>query len=162
MECSLAQVGANTAWTLIIASVVIAVGAATLVFSRRKAPALVMMLLAVAVVGAGAGAGTVAAGAPVCEPVCFDLDAADVLFNDPPPDIVLESDDGVHVQAFATASANGSCSGSSWQVGTGAIADTEAEAEAICGGPVVNLATSFPAGTLPVPAANVWGCIDEA
>ena len=160
MECSLAQVGANTAWTLIIATLVIGVGAAALVFSRRKAPALAMMVHAIGVVGAGAG--TAAAGSAACEPVCFDLDASDVFFDNPPPDLLLESDDGVHVQAYAFASADGSCSGSSSQVGTGAIAETEAEAEAICGGPVVNLAASFPAGTLPVPAANVWGCIDEA
>ncbi len=161
MECSLAQVGANTAWTLIIASVVIAVGAATLVFSRRKAPALAMMVLAIGVVGAGAGAGTAAAGSAACEPVCFDIVAPEGFEGPPPNDLLLESDDGIHIQATMFASFDGSCTGSSSPVGDGAIAETEEEAEAICESAVVNLAASFPAGTSPVPATNVWGCQND-
>ena len=161
MECSLAQVGANTAWTLIIASVVIAVGAATLVVSRRKAPALAMMVLAIGVVGVGAGAGTAATGSAACEPVCFDIVAPEGFEGPPPQDLLLESDDGIHIQATSFTSTDGSCSGSGTPVGVGAIADTEEEAEEICEGPAVQLAASFPAGTSPVPAANVWGCQAE-
>ena len=157
MECSLAQVGANTAWTLIIASVVIAVGAATLVLSRRKAPALAMMILAVGVVGAGAGAGTAAAGSSACEPVCIDVgerlgeEATDY-------DLLLTSDDGVYFEGAIYESTDGTCTGQFSFAGVGAIADTQEEAEALCEGDVTNLQATAPAGTTPLPAANLWGC----
>ena len=157
MECSLAQVGANTAWTIIIATIVIGVGAAVLVLSRRKAPALAMMILAVGVVGAGAGAGTATAGSSACEPVCFDVGAR----GDeevPDYDLLLTSDDGVYFEGAVYQSSDGTCSGSPSLAGVGVIADTQEEAEALCEGDVTNLQATAPAGTTPLPAANLWGC----
>lgn len=156
MECSLAQVGANTAWTLIIASMVIAVGAATLVLSRRKAPALAMMLLLVGVVGAGAGGGTASAGSAACEPVCFDVGERDE--EVPDYDLLLTSDDGVYFEGAVYQSTDGTCSGAPSLAGVGVIADTQEEAEALCEGDVTNLQATAPAGTTPLPAANLWGC----
>lgn len=158
MECSLAQVGSNTAWTLIVATIVIAVGAGTLIVSRRTAPAVALMVMVFGAIGVGAGSAE--AGAPACEPVCFDvLDSPEAgEFPESIPDLLLESDDGVHVVATVFGSNDGTCTGDNEVVGTGAIADTEDEAEEICGGPATNLLAEGGALLDPAPAPNVWAC----
>lgn len=155
MECSLAQVGSNTAWTLIVATIVIAVGAGTLLVSRRTAPAVALMVIALGAIGVGAG--SAAAGAPACEPVCFDL-ADDPESEGGEPDMLLESDDGVHVTATFFESEDGTCTGEAAILGVGVIADTQEEAAGLCGGDVFNLLDEMGAYLTPTPAANLWGC----
>jgi len=157
MECSLAQVGSNTAWTLIVATIVIAVGAGTLLVSRRIAPAVALMVIALGAIGTGVG--SAAAGAPACEPVCFDVpEFDDGILEGPDYDLLIESDDGVHLVGTWFESTDGTCTGDSEPSGSGARAETEAEAEIICGGPVQNLLATAPEGLNPLPAADLWMC----
>ncbi len=158
MECSLAQVGSNTAWTLIVASIVIAVGTGTLLVSRRTAPAVALMVMAFGAIGVGAG--SAAAGAPACEPVCFDL-PDDPESEGPEYDLLLESDDGIHVTGTIYQSTDGTCTGDHGVIGEGVIADTEEEAEILCEGDAVPLVEEVGEGLVPTPASNLWACQTE-
>lgn len=155
MNCAIPDTGSNSTWTLVIAALVLVVGVAALIVSRRSSHAMALMGLAVVVLGVGAGAGRAhAVSAPDCSglPVCFDLPQGG-------PDLKLESTDGIHLTGTAYSSLDGTCSGAPIDGGgAGAIAGSEDEAIAICQGPVTNLLLTAPLGLTPTPQSNWWGC----
>ena len=154
MNCTIPDTGSNTTWTLVVAALVVVVGVAGLLVSRRSSHALALMGLAIVVLGVGAGAGRASAvSAPDCSglPMCFDLPAEG-------PDLLLTSTDGIHLEAMSFTSRDGTCTGESQSAGPGAIADTEEEAVAICQADVTNLLATAPDGLTPTPQSNWWGC----
>ncbi len=156
MNCAIPDTGSNSIWTLVVAALVLAVGAAALIITRRTSHAMALMGLAIVVVGVGVGGKASAVSAPDCTglPVCFDVPGE-------APDLKVETTDGIHLTATSYASLDGTCTGASGGVGTGAIAGTEDEAIAICQGPVTNLQASAPIGVSPTPQANWWGCYGD-
>jgi len=156
MDCSLAGAGANSTILLVIAAVVLCAGSVAVVMSRRKAPTLAAVAFAFAVVGVGGAAGRADAAAQSCAgfPVCLQNPSSPFF------DTKVDTTDGVHLIATNYSSSDGSCTGDAESAGTGAIADTEAEAEAICGTDVMNLNTIGVAlGITPTPPVNWWGCV---
>lgn len=155
MDCSLnGATGANSTALMLIAAVVLCCGTVAVVMSRRKAPALAAVAFAFAAVGVGGAAGRADAAAVSCAgfPVCVQVPVDS--------DTRFDTVDGVHLIATEYPSTDGSCSGPGTPSGTGAIADTEAEAEAICGTDVMNLnSVGTLIGVTPVPPANWWGCV---
>ena len=155
MDCSLnGATGANSTLLLVIAAVVLCGGAVAVVMSRRKAPALAAMALAFVAVGVGGAAGRADAAAQSCAgfPVCINVNLGES------GDVSFDTTDGVHLIATEWDSTDGSCSGPSLTFGFGVIAPDQASAEALCGTDVVNLNSSIPAGSSPMPPTNWWGC----
>lgn len=157
MDCSLnGATGANSTALMLIAAAVLCCGTVAVVMSRRKAPALAAVAFAFAAVGVGGAAGRADAAAVSCAgfPVCLQNPSSPFF------DTKIDSVDGVHLLASSYSSSDGSCTGDIEGVATGAIADSEAEAEEICGTDVVNLAVSAaPLGITPPPPPNWWGCV---
>ncbi len=157
MDCSLnGATGANSTVLLLIAAAVLCCGAVVVAMSRRKAPAVAAAVFAFVAIGVGGAAGGADAAAESCAgfPVCLQNPSSPFF------DTEVDTVDGVHLIATIYSSTNGSCSGDSEGAGTGAIADTEAEAEAICGTDVLNLnATALPFGITPLPPLNWWACV---